>query len=189
MRGTQVKRGQFPAMTRFIPAHAGNSTVIRADPGQVPVHPRACGELSLIVEYPTASGGSSPRMRGTPFYRCGAPACMRFIPAHAGNSGPARPSRESAAVHPRACGELASLRSSIASVSGSSPRMRGTRAAGRGIRPITSVHPRACGELESPPCIRQRTDGSSPRMRGTLYYRTPNGPRLRFIPAHAGNSG
>ena len=91
---------------------------------------------------------------------------------------------------------------------GSSPRMRGTLgqqvADGGGTRfipahagntrsltrerMIESVHPRACGEHTASAPSAQSEGGSSPRMRGTLLQFAVGFPRVRFIPAHAGNT-
>ena len=50
------------------------------------------------------------------------------------------------------------------------------------------VHPRACGEQASAGVALGAAAGSSPRMRGTGPRQSPPCPRIRFIPAHAGNS-
>ncbi len=91
---------------------------------------------------------------------------------------------------------------------GSSPRMRGTRAAlcgsaaHRRFIPAHAgntrrvrirwrrqpVHPRACGEHAAPTAEDLAEGGSSPRMRGTLDDRYEAFQAARFIPAHAGNT-
>ncbi len=87
MRGAQMTIEQKRQTYRFIPAHAGSTTLkvqIKAD---VPVHPRACGEhQDCHSQYPRYHG-SSPRMRGArPLVSAG--GCRgRFIPAHAGSTG------------------------------------------------------------------------------------------------------
>ena len=91
-------------------------------------------------------------------------------------------------VHPRACGELFERRTFLSFAFGSSPRMRGTRAAATVIGRLRSVHPRACGELRTGHRNGLRILGSSPRMRGTLRLRRCQWRGTRFIPAHAGNS-
>ncbi len=93
-------------------------------------------------------------------------------------------------------------------LSGSSPRVRGTRAQRNGqcrwrrfipacagnTNPAVqrsyhkSVHPRVCGEhLQGPGHITQ-IGGSSPRVRGTLAVMARNEANGRFIPACAGNT-
>ena len=100
------------------------------------------------------------------------------------------------------------MRPSVANISGSSPRMRGTLRA-RGIsgdlvRFIPAhagntklffrdhysfpVHPRACGEHSFFSRFWLSSGGSSPRMRGTLYHGDHGVNEIRFIPAHAGNT-
>ncbi len=111
-------------------------------------------------------------------------------------------------VHPRACGEHHGGEACNASGSGSSPRMRGTRAPagvagvpgrfipahagntppGMQIRPPLAVHPRACGEHAVSCSPNFSTSGSSPRMRGTPVIIPVQHPSIRFIPAHAGNT-
>ena len=94
------------------------------------------------------------------------------------------------------------------SVTGSSPRVRGTHVgdvafftdcrfipAGAGntqyraLRmPFVPVHPRGCGEHSAAVLIINSNAGSSPRVRGT-HYRKPNKSTSdRFIPAGAGNT-
>ena len=115
--------------------------------------------------------------------------CPRFIPTHVGNTssperGPRRP-----AVHPHACGEHESLEPPVNTVTGSSPRMWGTRrwsrSPRRGDRFIPThvgntslrrrlyqphaVHPHACGEHSASSCSALWYSGSSPRMWGTRW--------------------
>ena len=147
-------------------------------------------------------------MRGTAPHGRGLRLEIRFIPAHAGNSVSAWDRRRIPAVHPRACGEQARRTARWGRDPGSSPRMRGTGPAGlvdhrrrrfipahAGNRIASStgvhgraVHPRACGEQQKGMTIEDAADGSSPRMRGTGPERCRGRARLRFIPAHAGNS-
>ena len=127
---------------------------------------------------------------------------MRGTPIPGAGPETARP------VHPRACGEHLCLCLCICIFIGSSPRMRGTPA--RSILVITRmrfipahagntsrgtftprpapVHPRACGEHQAGKGATGDVIGSSPRMRGTRGCRRPPISRIRFIPAHAGNT-
>ena len=208
MRGTLFGCHPRRVVERFIPAYAGNTQIQDIGSGCSTVHPRVCGEHLQAAKCKGVDSGSSPRMRGTqrrPEQCVGLP---RFIPAYAGNTG--RPSRRTGGgpVHPRVCGEHAQCVSKLLAVRGSSPRMRGTRSAGRprwaasrfipayagntpgsgaAIRPCP-VHPRVCGEHLKSPISLGTSSGSSPRMRGTRsamrLRRKPN----RFIPAYAGNT-
>ena len=93
-------------------------------------------------------------------------------------------------------------------ISGSSPRMRGTRQpfdrrcadqrfipayagnAKSDKRRITefTVHPRVCGERTAHQKFTMRSFGSSPRMRGTQKGGFIKSTLFRFIPAYAGNA-
>ena len=152
--------------------------------------------------------GSSPRVRGTGSGSQRRAWRRRFIPAGAGNSYTNTPSVGWQAVHPRGCGEQ-SIRLILSdSLTGSSPRVRGTDEEGasrhRGQRFIPagagnrrpslrpkcgqSVHPRGCGEQPRSKPMGAPYTGSSPRVRGTGPVRGGGQPDDRFIPAGAGNS-
>ncbi len=96
----------------------------------------------------------------------------------------------------------------VRSITGSSPRMWGTRplVAPRPHRrrfipthvgntspdPAThgqfAVHPHACGEHQRAVIAQHAADGSSPRMWGTRAGLARTGSGLRFIPTHVGNT-
>ncbi len=100
------------------------------------------------------------------------------------------------------------MRFLLCSVTGSSPRMRGTLLrvcplplearfipAYAGNTPWISVfidgksvHPRVCGEHLKQKRMPPRYNGSSPRMRGTLENEQGFCFMHRFIPAYAGNT-
>ena len=171
-------------------------------------HPRACGELPCSFGTPWLDHGSSPRMRGTLDYQAQGYIRVRIIPAHAGNSLSESRQPRPPPDHPRACGELMPKARLGSWISGSSPRMRGTRAgrqpswprcriipahAGNSMRVVEAIpplpdHPRACGELRKPSAPKSGASGSSPRMRGTLGCGGVCCGSHRIIPAHAGNS-
>ena len=188
LRGTRGRQSGRGYPTRFIPAPAGNTHRCGLPRTPFPVHPRACGEHDAQGRLVPERIGSSPRLRGTRAGLAGDRRPVRFIPAPAGNT--ARPSSPCAApsVHPRACGEHSPARSASIRPSGSSPRLRGTRAELRHEAPVLrfipapagntvsgdtctgspAVHPRACGEHQVDP--------------------PAQAPRHRFIPAPAGNT-
>ena len=94
-------------------------------------------------------------------------------------------------------------------MTGSSPRVRGTRENGKktGEKPRFipacagntierpnegewfPVHPRVCGEHVGSPRDVNNGGGSSPRVRGTRRVRAALRQLWRFIPACAGNTG
>ena len=86
LRGTRGQlESQGPAL-RFIPASAGNTPSCIRLAGNLPVHPRVCGEHREIRQFIYFSHGSSPRLRGTQCLLINPLAKFRFIPASAGNT-------------------------------------------------------------------------------------------------------
>ena len=187
LRGTANSNPFTHLLIRFIPAPAGNSSMLRWPPWRRAVHPRACGEQCGVAVGVTGKTGSSPRLRGTVLSIKDHLPCNRFIPAPAGNSAASGIRACRPPVHPRACGEQRCFRDSRMSAAGSSPRLRGTvkseleynprlrfipaPAGNRHTwqfvsRPI-SVHPRACGEQAWASFSTVFDGGSSPRLRGT----------------------
>ena len=73
---------------RFTPAHAGNTHVNAEEAGSLEVHPRSRGEYVDQNPKTWKKLGSSPLTRGIPPVPAMAPAALRFIPAHAGNTRP-----------------------------------------------------------------------------------------------------
>ena len=171
-------------------------------------HPRVCGEHREHGSRWQQSGGSSPRMRGTPAQRRGRTGARRIIPAYAGNTRGRILFDLSGGDHPRVCGEHSVPLGDWPSDWGSSPRMRGTLAvsvstvlvfgiipayAGNTI-PLRLLllmfwdHPRVCGEHISVSGFAPAVMGSSPRMRGTRYAHDRPDSHSRIIPAYAGNT-
>jgi len=151
-RGTRVEDEHVDLPGRFIPARAGNTIRSCAGGSAPPVHPRAGGEHIIIGAAAGATGGSSPRGRGTRArwavrqrpgraFRGSSPRGrgthrnvhadlrpLRFIPARAGNTPPGPGRSRSRPVHPRAGGEHVLGEQPTGQIVGSSPRGRGTRA-------------------------------------------------------------
>ena len=65
LRGTQVRGGRRMSDCRFIPAPAGNTSLIHLHQLGIAVHPRACGEHATKGLCYIPVHGSSPRLRGT----------------------------------------------------------------------------------------------------------------------------
>ena len=207
MRGTVRRRvDRIPAL-RFIPACAGNSAASSVRAVVAPVHPRVCGEQSVLLRYRRPSLGSSPRVRGTANPAAPRQDPARFIPACAGNRYGFDHRTIRQPVHPRVCGEQSYIRLRTAPRDGSSPRVRGTdsdgeweldpmrfipacagnRSAEYPVAPAVTVHPRVCGEQPSTSMGTMLSIGSSPRVRGTVPQISLLRPAVRFIPACAGN--
>ena len=168
MRGTPVYTGTQYQFQRFIPAHAGNT--------------KHAGSPSRFLS------GSSPRMRGTLETQLDHVAQQRFIPAHAGNTPIHTIPNRGKSVHPRACGEHAVPVPIKCRPVRFIPAHAGNTLARAFLRRSATVHPRACGEHQIFNALIDTGTGSSPRMRGTLPSSTETAARIRFIPAHAGNT-
>ncbi len=86
VRGTRRVSILSPAITRFIPAGAGNTRQGRRKEVKGTVHPRGCGEHAPIDYLVDVHSGSSPRVRGTLLEAIDMLLPFRFIPAGAGNT-------------------------------------------------------------------------------------------------------
>ncbi len=208
VRGTPSAHCCPGACRRFIPACAGNASRFRLLARVTAVHPRVCGERVASDHRVERFSGSSPRVRGTLRIRARALTIVRFIPACAGNAPQLRDRARRPAVHPRVCGERYDRCRVDDPMTGSSPRVRGTRlrsaaalarvrfipacagnARPRAVIPTAApVHPRVCGERGPHSGSGRRAAGSSPRVRGTRDLRRSRALRIRFIPACAGNA-
>ena len=208
MWGTRPTDGHLYLGARFIPTHVGNTPAHRFRTCASPVHPHACGEHHINAQCVVGKVGSSPRMWGTPGQQLQPGGPLRFIPTHVGNTLRRRYSGRRLPVHPHACGEHISASVTTAAVSGSSPRMWGTREmrcwpvlinrfipthVGNTYRSSrffigTTVHPHACGEHAIAVAFNEPNDGSSPRMWGTRGNHGAANVPVRFIPTHVGNT-
>ena len=194
--------------SRFIPACAGNTAPEFCGAARLAVHPRVCGEHTVRTHPMLTTNGSSPRVRGTPFYALANCLLSRFIPACAGNTAPPAHPVPQLPVHPRVCGEHSSNSPTSDTKVGSSPRVRGTRPSVKLAAFIArfipacagnthaigllcsgkSVHPRVCGEHTLEFQVQETPNGSSPRVRGTHKMIHREILTSRFIPACAGNT-
>ncbi len=111
---------------RFIPADAGNSSVISSIAELNAVYPRWRGELYKLVGEDIDMTGLSPLARGTlPRINYLRQQC-RFIPAGAGNSATKRRFFPACTVYPRWRGELEGQPFALHVDHGLSPLARGT---------------------------------------------------------------
>ena len=188
LRGTHASCRVRLRLRRFIPAPAGNAPPLPAPRRAPPVHPRACGERYPANRPGTVGCGSSPRLRGTQVHAESGAGFGRFIPAPAGNASVAKSSSHTVTVHPRACGERSDMETMSMAVTGSSPRLRGTR-----HQVLRALHgrrfiPAPAGNAAALSWSSWWHRGSSPRLRGTRAQGRHVGELLRFIPAPAGNA-
>ena len=86
-RGTLCPSGGAVALSRLIPARAGNTDSVVGGHGVCPAHPRSRGEHMPLLPRLSLWAGSSPLARGTHLSTAHATACLRLIPARAGNTG------------------------------------------------------------------------------------------------------
>src|SRR5690606_2779644 len=105
LRGTGPKAYWTKFQERYIPASAGNRVAVQAIPGEIPVHPRVCGEQGQHMILKATETGTSPRLRGTGPLGDALFLIARYIPASAGNRSPGTDALATAPVHPRVCGE------------------------------------------------------------------------------------
>ena len=105
VRGTGGPQRLHRLDGRIIPACAGNSTASSGNACEGSDHPRVCGEQSCGRCRECLDAGSSPRVRGTGYYRSTGLELQRIIPACAGNSSAKLPAGHWLSDHPRVCGE------------------------------------------------------------------------------------
>ena len=208
MRGTLDSPCPTGHYKGIIPAYAGNTSTGVSGKRPDRDHPRVCGEH----DYPHGAFveflGSSPRMRGTLELDYVHVGRRGIIPAYAGNTQLVKKSMMENGDHPRVCGEHDDMPLHCDELTGSSPRMRGTRIqacsrpsrhgiipayAGntrclRNMVPFIRDHPRVCGEHMGDYIGGDYAGGSSPRMRGTPVNPSVSGCEAGIIPAYAGNT-
>ena len=94
-----------PSLDRLIPAHAGKTDRPGPRGAGRSAHPRSRGENGPTWSHVRTLAGSSPLTRGKPCVRSRGWRRGRLIPAHAGKTRAAVPTRRLARAHPRSRGE------------------------------------------------------------------------------------
>ncbi len=84
--GTHSAIRYAPEIPRFIPTCVGNTSVILRVANTIAVHPHVCGEHERVKCLLQKSGGSSPRVWGTPSGTLSCGGQTRFIPTCVGNT-------------------------------------------------------------------------------------------------------
>ena len=129
VRGKPAAASRCFARLGLIPACAGKTRAARLSTSKHEAHPRVCGENLFTFAYKPFVTGSSPRGRGK--REPGKPRDRRprLIPACAGKTTTTSHPTFRSTAHPRACGENRVGHFGDNADRGSSPRMRGKRAA------------------------------------------------------------
>ena len=187
VRGSPPNLPPRSARPGSIPACAGEPPGLPVSMRIGLVYPRVCGGASTVAVIRDPSSGLSPRVRGS--HDGGGPIAPSTgsIPACAGEPrSDARGVREHR-VYPRVCGGASDSTSTLTSIEGLSPRVRGSPARERdswsseGSIPACAgepdrapdrshmprVYPRVCGGAQRRQRSLTRTLGLSPRVRGS----------------------
>ncbi len=192
--------------SRSIPACTGKPCADASDSAAPAVYPRVYGEACESRAETTRTPGLSPRVRGSlaisvPFY-----GGVGSIPACTGKPMVAVASPSVAPVYPRVYGEASSGQSRTKTITGLSPRVRGSLLARAGwctsdgsIPACTGkpdvasggersieVYPRVYGEATARYELPLDLTGLSPRVRGSPAGRLPCHAFARSIPACTG---
>ena len=200
--------GQWRALIRLIPAHAGKTPFAGRSDTRSPAHPRSRGENRKPATCVPVGAGSSPLTRGK---RADArPPANRdgLIPAHAGKTEACGAEVNVSQAHPRSRGENEYGFAVADKDAGSSPLTRGKRAddafclgdpglipahAGKTCRRWLRIrprraHPRSRGENHEHTDMESEMQGSSPLTRGKLALHHLVVDQAGLIPAHAGKT-
>ena len=126
VRGSQYQTDAITAYKRPIPAGAGEPVIPQYRSEAHEAYPRGCGGAYEQKRVSHVGGGLSPRVRGSPARVARRPVELRPIPAGAGE--PARRPRPAPppTAYPRGCGGATQIARATRSISGLSPRVRGS---------------------------------------------------------------
>ena len=186
VRGKRRPAAWCHALSRIIPARAGQTSSGVCRSCFWTDHPRACGANADGILGSRYRAGSSPRVRGKPPAWLQSLAIRRIIPARAGQTPTAAHTAIECPDHPRACGANTPVCGTSLSKLGSSPRVRGKRyrpnlrhcpgriiparagqtSSWKSSTRYPTDHPRACGANSSSLTALPTRIGSSPRVRG-----------------------
>ena len=145
VRGSRNFRHKAFAALGIIPAGAGLTYLLRRTNCIQRDHPRGCGAHLLRSLICFCAWGSSPRVRGSLLTLLAFRLAVWIIPAGARlteeGQGRARQARD----HPRGCGAHRRGLTGVLLRSGSSPRVRGSRAATKRAEPAQGIIPAGAG--------------------------------------------
>ena len=105
--GTRRKRGRYTRLRGLIPTGVGNTRRLRYRRSRHGAHPHGCGEHAGCGRCRQVTGGSSPRVWGTPITAESGVIGSRLIPTGVGNTHPRHLESWHVWAHPHGCGEHA----------------------------------------------------------------------------------
>jgi len=129
VRGRQLVHLLGGELLGLIPAGAGQTCSAEVEASACGAHPRGCGADVPAKLVTVAVMGLSPRVRGRHLRILAARVSEGLIPAGAGQTGDSEQVDWKARAHPRGCGADSARFSALSPPWGSSPRVRGRRAA------------------------------------------------------------
>ena len=206
VRGNLFIRALCAWLYRSIPACAGEPQLWQRLPSLRGVYPRVCGGTVTSSSSVAAFSGLSPRVRGNLPSSFLSVFAGRSIPACAGEPVAGIVRTIHGEVYPRVCGGTALTDSSMLSIRGLSPRVRGNHVgvsprrvrqrsipacAGepicpRGLQRKWWVYPRVCGGTSRSVRAVRIAGGLSPRVRGNRAGMVACDGAVGSIPACAG---
>ena len=149
VRGADGSNHMLAHSNGIIPACAGSSWKHKLIIIVVRDHPRVCGEQTGLVLKISRALGSSPRVRGAVMKFIAERDRRRIIPACAGSSRDAAPTRSPCWDHPRVCGEQPEPPGAVGHEAGSSPRVRGAGVEAKEVIVLGGIIPACAGSRDS----------------------------------------
>ena len=169
-RGNPPSSGSKLQHEGSIPAWAGQPRWVRAECLDTMVYPRVGGATSDAGAVIGTNAGLSPRGRGNRAYFAGVGACLRSIPAWAGQPQPSRAAPAERTVYPRVGGATTTVKGGTGGEDGLSPRGRGNPRCSRRPPPASRSIPAWAG---------QPTTASSTSWTVTVYPRVGGATRWK----------
>ena len=148
-RGIPIRSTGNRILSRFTPAHAGNTIILTLSLVIPKVHPRSRGEYGFKRRIKSCIGGSPPLTRGILSSHCSTSFSTRFTPAHAGNTLSRSRISWNNWVHPRSRGEYQVLKALRILHLRFTPAHAGNTSTAITVTATSKVHPRSRGEYKS----------------------------------------
>ena len=146
VRGKQAEQQHGFEVNRLIPAGAGKTRGYDRSITYRAAHPRRCGENVEFVLGVIVTAGSSPQVRGKRIVIITPVQPVRLIPAGAGKTSNPNSASANRSAHPRRCGENVDSVIWAAFFLGSSPQVRGKRAAYQASERANRLIPAGAGK-------------------------------------------